>query len=67
MRRATDPTAERPGAFAQVARVVRQVLGAPDYDAYVDHCHRAGHPVALTRRAYIREMQDRKSHAIRCC
>ncbi|MBK7976413.1 MAG: putative selenoprotein [Deltaproteobacteria bacterium] len=48
-------------------RVIRQVIGAPDYDTYLDHCRTAGHPPRLTQPEYVREFFERKGRAPRCC
>lgn len=60
----------KPSARARLAalrRVIRQVIGAPDYDAYLEHCRTAGHPPRLTKPEYVREFFDRKGRAPRCC
>lgn len=50
-------------------RVVRQVFGAPDYAAYLEHCARvgAGHAPPLSEREYVREFFDAKGKVVRCC
>jgi len=57
-------------AFALAARVVRRVIGAPDYDRYLAHV-RAAHPgaVPLTREQFAREALSRRygKGASRCC
>jgi uncharacterized short protein YbdD (DUF466 family) len=50
-----------------VQRVLRRLIGAPDYQAYLDHCRRAGHPSRLTEREYVREFFENKGKAPRCC
>jgi uncharacterized short protein YbdD (DUF466 family) len=51
---------------SRIARVVRRIVGAPDYDVYLEHCRRAGHEVRLTERQFIQEFfETRKS--VRCC
>jgi uncharacterized short protein YbdD (DUF466 family) len=50
----------------RLARVTRQLVGAPDYETYLEHCRRAGHPARLTRAAYIDEVLERKAKT-RCC
>lgn len=48
-------------------RAFRQVVGAPDYDAYLDHCRAAGHPPRVTKREFVRDFFERKGRAPRCC
>ena len=51
---------------ARLARVLRRIIGAPDYEVYLEHCRRAGNEVRLTERQFIREFfETRKS--VRCC
>ena len=50
----------------RVARIVRLIIGAPDYDAYLEHCRQAGHPPQLSEREYVKEFLDAKS-GVRCC
>jgi len=52
--------------LGRVARATRLVVGAPDYETYLEHCRRAGHPARLTRAAYIDEVLERKART-RCC
>jgi uncharacterized short protein YbdD (DUF466 family) len=47
--------------------VLRRVLGAPDYEAYLDHCREAGHPPRLTEQQYVREFFESKGKGVRCC
>ena len=51
-------------------RVVRQVVGAPDYERYLEHhaCHHAGSE-PLDRRAYYAEFLSRRfgPGPTRCC
>lgn len=47
-------------------RVLRQVIGAPDYGAYLDHCRRAGHE-PLSERDYVRDFFEAKGKRVRCC
>jgi len=52
------------------AKIVRRVIGAPDYEAYVEHfrsCHPEAEP--LTRDRFVRErMEARYSRpGSRCC
>ena len=65
----TDGVARRDDAtlYERVARTLRQLFGAPDYGAYVDHCGKAGHPVRLTEKEYVKEFFERKGTQVRCC
>jgi uncharacterized short protein YbdD (DUF466 family) len=53
-----------------LARVLRQVVGAPDYDRYVAHV-RAHHPgtMPLSRDEYVRQRLDARYSrpGARCC
>ena len=53
------------GFWRHLKRVMRQVLGAPDYEAYVEHCRRTGH-LAVNRADYLKEGFNRKG-TTRCC
>jgi len=48
-------------------QVVRRIFGMPDYEAYVEHCRKAGHPVRLTERQYVKEFFEAKGKGVRCC
>ena len=50
----------------RVARVLRRIIGAPDYEAYVEHCRRAGRP-PLSEREYLADCFERKGQVARCC
>jgi len=50
-----------------VGRFVRQVIGAPDYDAYLEHCRRAGHPPRLSEREYVKDFFEARGKRVRCC
>jgi uncharacterized short protein YbdD (DUF466 family) len=57
-------------AAAQVLRVVREVVGAPDYERYLEHharCHAGTAP--LDRRAHYAEFVSRRfgPGPTRCC
>jgi uncharacterized short protein YbdD (DUF466 family) len=71
MRRETDTAAGRQGATPPVAqrllRIVRRIIGAPDYQAYLEHCRTAGHPPRLTERAYVDQFFESKGKGVRCC
>ena len=75
MRRGTDLRDGGPGNGDEaalpfrkaVARFVRQVIGAPDYDAYLEHCRRAGHPPRLSEREYVKDFFEARGKRVRCC
>jgi len=75
MRPETNPAARpypaggqgRKGWIGAIARVLRQVIGAPDYGTYVEHCRRAGHAARLSEREYVSEFFERKGKTARCC
>jgi len=48
-------------------RVLRQLFGAPDYGAYLEHCRHAGHAPLLNEREYVSEFFERKGRTVRCC
>jgi len=48
-------------------RVLRQILGAPDYAAYLEHCKRAGHQPPRSEREYLSDFFERKGRVVRCC
>ena len=48
-------------------RVLKQIIGAPDYGAYLEHCRRAGHEPRLSEREYVQEFFERKGRTPRCC
>jgi len=54
----------------RLARVLRRIIGAPDYEAYLEHV-RACHPMEepLTEEAFFRQrLDDRYSRpGSRCC
>jgi len=39
----------------RLVSVLRQILGAPDYQAYLEHCRAAGHEPALSERQYVEQ------------
>ena len=62
--------AMRDGALpfpTRLVRVVRRIIGAPDYQAYLEHCRAAGHTPRLTEQEYLKEFFDSKGTAGRCC
>ena len=64
MRRETERALPFP---TRPVRVVRRIIGAPDYQAYLEHCRAAGHAPRLTEREYVKEFFDSKGTAGRCC
>lgn len=48
-------------------RIVRRIIGAPDYQAYLDHCRLAGHPPRLNEREYVDQFFESKGKGVRCC
>ena len=55
------------GVLPRLTRVLRQIVGAPDYGAYLEHCRHAGHPPLLSEREYVSEFFERKGRMPRCC
>ena len=56
-----------PRLRVSLPRVARQVLGAPDYAAYLEHCRRAGHSPCLTERQFLDQFFAVKGKRVRCC
>ncbi len=56
-----------PPFATRVARVLRRLIGAPDYGAYLEHCRTAGHPPSLSEREYVARFFDETGKATRCC
>ena len=54
----------------RIVRVVRRVIGVPDYERYVAHLHRC-HPeqVPMSREAFARDALERRYNTpgSRCC
>lgn len=48
-------------------RVLRRIIGAPDYQAYLEHCRDAGHPPRLSEREFVNEFFASKGKGVRCC
>ena len=61
MRRETETVARR------LVRAVRQIIGMPDYEAYLEHCERAGHAPRLTQEQYLKEFFESQGKGVRCC
>ena len=51
----------------RLVSVLRQILGAPDYQAYLEHCRAAGHEPALSERQYVEQFFEAKGKGMRCC
>jgi uncharacterized short protein YbdD (DUF466 family) len=58
---------KREAALPRLTRVLRQIIGAPDYAAYLEHCRHAGHPPGLSEREYVSEFFETKGKIVRCC
>ena len=70
MRRETERetgNGKRETWLSRVTGITRRILGAPDYQAYLEHCRAAGHPPRLTEREYVKEFFDSKGTVGRCC
>ena len=52
---------------ARLARVLRRIIGAPDYAAYLEHCRVVGHEPRLSEREYVAEFFEAKGKGVRCC
>jgi len=52
---------------ARVARIVRRIIGAPDYAAYLEHCRVVGREPRLSEREYVAEFFEAKGKGVRCC
>ena len=48
-------------------RVWRSVIGAPDYEAYLEHCRTAGHPPRMTEREFVAAFFESEGKGVRCC
>ena len=51
----------------RLVRVVRRIIGAPDYQAYLEHCRSAGHAPTLGEREYVAQFFEAKGKGVRCC
>jgi uncharacterized short protein YbdD (DUF466 family) len=51
----------------RVARVLRRIIGAPDYQAYLEHCRAAGHGPTLDEREYVAQFFESRGKGVRCC
>jgi len=52
---------------ARIARIMRRIIGAPDYGAYLEHCRVAGHEPRLSEQEYVAEFFEAKGKGVRCC
>ncbi len=55
------------GGGRGLRRVLRRIIGAPDYEAYLEHCREAGHPPRMTEREFVNEFFASKGNGVRCC
>ena len=55
------------GQWSRIVRVLRRIVGAPDYEAYLEHCQGAGNPPRLSEREYVTEFFESKGTGVRCC
>ena len=55
------------GGGRGLRRVLRRIIGAPDYEAYLEHCRAAGHPPRMTEREFVKEFFASKGKGVRCC
>ena len=51
----------------RLARVVRRIIGAPDYEVYLEHCRVARHAPRLSEREYVAQFFELKGKGVRCC
>ncbi len=51
----------------RLVRTVRRIIGAPDYESYLEHCRQAGHPPRLSEREYVDQFFASKGKSVRCC
>jgi uncharacterized short protein YbdD (DUF466 family) len=50
-----------------VRRAIRRIIGAPDYETYLEHCREAGHPPRLSEREFVARWFESKGKGVRCC
>jgi len=66
----SGPPATRVGSIAAIARVIRQIIGVPDYERYLAH-FRVAHPGCepVSPDAFMRErLEERYSRpGSKCC
>jgi uncharacterized short protein YbdD (DUF466 family) len=58
---------ETVGGGRGLGRVLRRIIGAPDYEAYLEHCRTAGHPPRMTEREFVAAFFESKGKGVRCC
>ena len=51
----------------RLVRVLRQILGAPDYQAYLEHCRATGHEPVLSECEYVAQFFEGKGTGMPCC
>ena len=49
------------------SRVLKRIIGAPDYEAYLEHCLTAGYPPRMTEREFVAAFFESKGKGVRCC
>jgi uncharacterized short protein YbdD (DUF466 family) len=69
-RGAPVPAPARTGAVAAIARVIKQIIGVPDYERYVEHqclAHPGCEP--LSREAFMRDRLEARYNrpGSKCC
>ena len=70
MRRGTERETgdgKRDTWLRRASRMARKIFGAPDYEAYLEHCQAAGHPPRLSEREYVAQFFEAKGKGVRCC
>jgi uncharacterized short protein YbdD (DUF466 family) len=70
MRRGTEQetgNGKRETWLRRTVRAARRIFGAPDYEAYLEHCRAAGHAPALGEREYVAQFFEAKGKGVRCC
>jgi uncharacterized short protein YbdD (DUF466 family) len=55
------------GPWSRFTRILRRVIGAPDYHAYLEHCQATGHAPTLGEREYVAQFFESKGKGVRCC
>ncbi|HVH68787.1 MAG TPA: CstA-like transporter-associated (seleno)protein [Gemmatimonadales bacterium] len=55
------------GVVPRLLRLIRCIVGAPDYEAYLEHCQQAGHPPRLSEEEYVKQFFEAKGKGLRCC
>jgi uncharacterized short protein YbdD (DUF466 family) len=50
----------------RLARVLRRIIGAPDYHVYLEHCRAVGH-APLGEREYVAQFFEATGKGVRCC